>query len=92
MVVAFFRRSADLQARLSELGAAVTPDGALWVAWPRRAGGHQSDITDGTVREAALALGLVDVKVAALDQDWSALKLVWRRRLRPGLASHRGRG
>ena len=52
--------------------------GAIWAAWPRRAAGHSSDITDHVVREHALDLGLVDVKVAALDADWSALRLVWR--------------
>jgi hypothetical protein len=56
----------------------IFPGGALWVAWPRRAGGHDSDITDREIRALALPLGLVDVKVAALDQDWSGLRLVWR--------------
>jgi len=46
--------------------------------WPRRAGGHDSDITDNVVRRHALGLGLVDVKVAAIDKDWSGLRLVWR--------------
>jgi hypothetical protein len=50
----------------------------LWVAWPRRAGGHRSDITDTVIREHALPMGLVDVKVAAIDEDWSGLRLVWR--------------
>ena len=50
----------------------------MWAAWPRRAGGHTSDITDNVVREHALAIGLVDVKVAAIDDDWSGLRLVWR--------------
>lgn len=92
VLVAFFRRLADLEAQVAALGDAITPEGALWVAWPRRAGGHHSDITDECVRAAALPLGLVDVKVAALDEDWSALKLVWRRQLRPGRSSPRGRG
>ena len=52
-----------------------SPIGAVWVAWPRRAGGHTSDITDNVVREYALPLGLVDVKVAAIDDDWSGLRL-----------------
>lgn len=49
---------------------------------PRKAAGHASDITDNVVRDAILPLGLVDVKVAALDDDWSALKFVWRKALR----------
>ena len=48
------------------------------MAWPRRAGGHRSDITDNVVRQEALPIGLVDVKVAAIDDDWSGLRLVWR--------------
>ena len=58
-----------------QLGA----DSSLWVAWPRRAGGHQSDLTDQVLREVLLPVGVVDVKVAALDGDWSGLKFVWRR-------------
>jgi len=50
----------------------------MWVAWPRRAGGHDSDIREQDIREQALELGLVDVKVAALDEHWSGLRLVWR--------------
>ena len=48
------------------------------MAWPRRAAGHHSDITDNVIRESALPIGLVDVKVAAIDEDWSGLRLVWR--------------
>jgi len=47
-------------------------------SWPRRAGGHRSDITDTVIRRYALPIGLVDVKVAAIDDDWSGLRLVWR--------------
>ena len=49
------------------------------MAWPRRAGGHQSDITENLLREHALPLGIVDTKVAAIDTDWSGLKFMWRR-------------
>jgi hypothetical protein len=78
VIVAFFRIAAELPARLPALGQRIFPAGGLWVAWPRRAGGHQSDITDSVVREHVLPLGLVDVKVAALDADWSGLRMVWR--------------
>jgi hypothetical protein len=59
------------------------------VAWPRRAAGHRSDITENLIREQALPLGVVDVKVAAIDPDWSGLRLVWRvsNRGRPGKRS-----
>ena len=63
---------------LDGLARRIYPAGALWVAWPRRAGGHSSDITDNVIREHALPIGLVDVKVAAIDDDWSGLRLVWR--------------
>jgi hypothetical protein len=78
VIVAFFRAEADIPDRLPGLARRIFPAGALWAAWPRRAGGHVSDITDNVVREHAIDLGLVDVKVAAIDEDWSGLRLVWR--------------
>jgi len=78
VIIAFFRTAAEIPDRLPALGRRVFPAGAIWAAWPRRAAGHTSDITDNVVREHALSLGLVDVKVAAIDEDWSALRLVWR--------------
>ncbi len=77
-VLAFASTAAEIAPLLERLEADIFPAGALWVAWPRRAAGHVSDITDGVVREAALARSLVDTKVAAIDSDWSGLKLVWR--------------
>jgi hypothetical protein len=56
------------------------------VAWPRKAAGHESDLGDNVVRTAALETGLVDIKVAAIGEDWSGLRFVWRRELRPGVA------
>ena len=78
LIVAFFRAETELADRLPALARRVFPAGALWAAWPRRAAGHDSDITDNVVRRHALGLGLVDVKVAAIDDDWSGLRLVWR--------------
>ncbi len=78
LIISFFTAAAELPTRLPDLVRRVYPDGALWVAWPRRAGGHTSDITDNVVREYALPLGVVDVKIAALDNDWSSQRLVWR--------------
>lgn len=92
VIVAFFRAAAEIPDRLPALARRIFPAGAVWAAWPRRAAGHNSDITDNVVREHALDLGLVDVKVAALDDDWSAIRLVWRtenRRHPPGVASRR---
>jgi hypothetical protein len=80
LIVAFFRAEVELAGRLPALARRVFPAGALWAAWPRRAAGHDSDITDNVVRRHALGIGLVDVKVAAIDEDWSGLRLVWRAR------------
>jgi hypothetical protein len=82
VIVAFFRAAAELGERLPGLGRQVFPGGAVWALWPRRAAGHDSDITDRVVRECALGLGLVDVKVGAVDADWSGLRLVWRKEAR----------
>jgi hypothetical protein len=82
VVIAFFGARAELAAALGDLSRRIFPAGALWIAWPRRAGGHQSDIREQDIRDLALPLGLVDVKVAAIDEDWSGLRLVWRRELR----------
>jgi len=78
VIVAFFRASAEIVERLPALARRAFPAGAVWALWPRRAAGHVSDITDNVVRSCALELGLVDVKVAAVDEDWSGLRLVWR--------------
>ena len=78
VIVAFFTEAGDIAAQIGELGRLIYPAGALWVAWPRRAAGHRSDITENFIRDQALPIGLVDVKVAAIDDDWSGLRLVWR--------------
>ncbi|MFC5502733.1 DUF3052 domain-containing protein [Lysinimonas soli] len=79
VVVAFVRTAAELESVLLAQESRIFPAGALWIAWPRKAAGHVSDLSDSVVRAAALARTLVDVKVAAIDDDWSGLKLVWRR-------------
>jgi hypothetical protein len=60
----------------------LAPDGVLWVSWPKRSSGVETDATEDAVREIALPLGLVDIKVCAVDMVWSGLKLVIRRELR----------
>jgi len=84
VIVAFFRESAELPDRLPELARRIFPAGGLWLAWPRRAGGHDSDITENGLRDLALPLGIVDNKVAAIDEDWSGLRVVWRVERRSG--------
>ena len=78
VIIAFYTAADSIPAELEGLARRIYPAGALWVAWPRRAGGHRSDITDTVIREHALPMGLVDVKVAAIDENWSGLRLVWR--------------
>ena len=78
----FAREAARLQRTLSALREEVQPDVTVWVSWPKRASGVVTDITENTVRELALPLGFVDVKVCAIDATWSGLKLVVRKALR----------
>jgi hypothetical protein len=83
VLVAFFVRAAELDARLEALAKAIYPDGGLWIAWPKRASGVPTDLTGNVVRELALAIGLVDNKVCAIDETWSGLRIVHRLRDRP---------
>jgi hypothetical protein len=78
VILAFFTSAGEIGRQIGELSRRIYPAGALWVAWPRRAAGHRSDITDSVIREFVLPIGLVDVKVAAIDDDWSGLRVVWR--------------
>jgi hypothetical protein len=72
------RMEKDLRAAVPKL----QPDAAIWISWPKKAAKVATDITEDTVREVALPLGLVDIKVCAVDEIWSGLKLVIRKELR----------
>jgi hypothetical protein len=79
LFIQFFTTSRrTLEARFARLVRALAPAGALWVSWPKRASGVTTDVTEDVVRAVALPRGLVDVKVCAVDDVWSALKLVRR--------------
>jgi hypothetical protein len=82
LVVCFVTARSELERRLAGLRRAIEPDGMLWVAWPKRASGIRTDMTEGAVREIALPTGLVDTKVCAIDEVWSGLRLVVRKELR----------
>lgn len=82
VAVVFVRSAAELRPRAQSLPAALADESAVWIAWPRKAGGHDSDVTENLLRELLLPGGLVDVKVAAIDEDWSGLKFVRRKELR----------
>lgn len=73
---------ADLDAALTRLRPLLAQDGFLWISWPKKAAMRPSDITEDAIRELALPLGLVDVKVCAVDEVWSGLKLMIRKELR----------
>ena len=70
---------AQLDAELRRALEEIEQDGAVWVSWPKKSSGVQTDITEDVVRELAFPLGLVDVKVCAVDETWSGLKLVIRK-------------
>ncbi len=74
----FCHESAQLAAEFPALKAQLKPDGALWISWPKRAAKLKTDLSDEVVRTIGLAAGLVDVKVAAVDEVWSGLKFVYR--------------
>lgn len=82
VAVVFVRSAAELRRRAEPLERATADEASVWIAWPRKAGGHDSDVTENLLRELLLPTGLVDVKVAALDEDWSGLKFVRRKELR----------
>jgi hypothetical protein len=75
----FVTRRKDLAAWLTRLTPLLKPTGMLWVSWPKKSSGVETDITEDVVRAEALPLGLVDTKVFAVDETWSGLKLVWRK-------------
>lgn len=79
VTIAFYRSLTDLIAEAPGLVARLADAAMLWIAWPRRAAGHESDIGDNALRELFLQFGVVDVKVAALGEHWSGLKFVRRR-------------
>ena len=82
LVHVFTTRKAELAKSLATCRKSLAPDAAIWVSWPKKAAKVETDITEDTVREVALPLGLVDIKVCAVDETWSGLKLVLRKELR----------
>lgn len=78
----FTTRRAELEAELARLRALIDPAGMVWVSWPKKASKVDTDITEDVIRAVALPMGFVDVKVCAVDDVWSGLKLVIRKELR----------
>jgi hypothetical protein len=83
VIVLFAKAIADLEKRLASSAEALGYDGGLWIAWPKKASGVKTDLTEHDVRTRGLAIGLVDNKVCAIDGTWSALRLVYRVENRP---------
>ncbi|MGA8809552.1 MAG: DUF3052 domain-containing protein [Thermoanaerobaculia bacterium] len=82
-VVHLFTKSAsDLDAKLRKWRDAIRTDAAIWISWPKKASKVPTDITEDVIREVALPMGFVDVKVCAVDDTWSGLKLVIRKEQR----------
>jgi hypothetical protein len=92
VILCFVTAQRELERRFPALMRVLAPDGGLWIAWPKRASGVRTDVTEDTVRAVALAHGLVDNKVCALDEVWSGLRLVYRLADRPGLRSRKAKG
>ncbi len=82
LIHAFTTEKAELDSGLVALQNALKPDGMIWVSWPKKAAKVATDMSEDRVRDAALRLDLVDVKVAAVDDIWSGLKLVIRKERR----------
>jgi hypothetical protein len=78
----FGESKAKLEQKLPSLRKTIAQDGIIWVSWPKKSSGVPTDITENVVREIALPLGLVDIKVCSVDDVWSGLKLVIRKELR----------
>ncbi len=75
----FATAAAALQTKLKTYRTKIAPDGVVWVSWPKQASQKPTDITEDRIREIALPLGFVDIKVCAVDETWSGLKLMIRR-------------
>jgi hypothetical protein len=83
-VIVFFTTSRkELERRFAKLAGALDPAGSLWIAWPKRSSGVATDLTEDVLREVGLPTGLVDNKVAAIDETWSGLRFVIRVENRP---------
>ena len=78
----FVTERSAMEAKLATLRDTMARDGHIWVSWPKKASKVPTDITEDTIREVCLPLGLVDTKVCAVDEVWSGLKLVIRKELR----------
>ena len=82
VIHAFTTKRADLETHGRALMDAIQRDGTVWISWPKKAAKVATDVTEDVIRDVLLPVGLVDVKVAAVDEKWSGLKMVIRKELR----------
>jgi len=82
LIHAFSTSMAELRKLILEYRKLLAPDGSLWISWPKKAAKVETDVTEDRVREIARPIGLVDVKICAIDEVWSGLKLMIRKELR----------
>jgi hypothetical protein len=82
LIQLFTKSAAELDAKLRVWRDTMKSDGTIWISWPKKSSKVPTDITEDVIREIALPMGLVDVKVCAIDETWSGLKLVVRKELR----------
>lgn len=84
LAVLFCEDTATLKKEIGPASKKLAADGALWISWPKKTSPLFRDLTEDVIREVVLPMGLVDVKVCAVNQDWSGLKLMVRKELRAG--------
>ena len=83
VMIYFVKSHRELTRRFSALARALEPDGGLWIAWPKKTSGVATDLSENPIRDIGVANGLVDNKVAAIDETWSGLRFVYRVADRP---------
>lgn len=92
VAVLFVRTRGSLERGFARVAARMTPSGGLWVAWPKKTSGLETDLTENVLRKVILPSGFVDNKVCAIDEQWSGLRFVLRRDLRPGAPTKKPSG
>ncbi len=91
VILLFVRNLATLEAKLAPTISRMAPTTALWICWPKKTSPLAADVDENKVRERGLAAGVVDVKVCAVDEDWSGHKFVFRLKDRPALEKKKAR-
>lgn len=84
LAIVFIEERADLEKQIAPAAKKLNRDGSLWISWPKKTSKLFKDLTEDGIREVVLPMGLVDVKVCAVNNDWSGLKLMVRKELRKG--------